>query len=143
MKTSEDAYETIVAVNSLHEGTHSWHFIIENYIQDEDIFLGVALPDLNFYERPPETGKFWGYLCSNGKKFCPEYTFRRYATSAKTGDIVAAQLKFQNGVGELSFQKNGEDLGVAFNNVPPNVRPAICMYYTNAQVRIGWGNPNN
>lgn len=39
-------------------------------------------------------------------------------------------IEFVNGVGTLSFYRNGSPLGVAFDNIPPGTYyPAVCLYY--------------
>lgn len=38
---------------------------------------------------------------------------------AKIGDTLGVIFEFKNGIGVLSFSKNGESLGVCYNNIPP------------------------
>jgi len=39
------------------------------------------------------------------------------------GDIIAVTLEFNNGRGTLSFAVNGEDQGVAFEDLQPPLYP--------------------
>ncbi len=63
-KKTEEDYETILGTIGLDSGRHYWEIKIDRYVNDEDIFIGVAHKDVPLYTRPPETGQFWGYLCT-------------------------------------------------------------------------------
>ena len=41
-KRTDDEYETVLATTALTSGRHRWEIKIDNYVSDEDIFIGVA-----------------------------------------------------------------------------------------------------
>jgi hypothetical protein len=69
IKRSEEDYESALATLPMSSGKHSWEIKIDRFTSEEDFFIGVALKDVALYSRPPDVGKFWGYLASSGKKF--------------------------------------------------------------------------
>ena len=64
IKKTEEDYETALGTIGLDSGRHYWEVKVDRYVNDEDIFIGVAHKDVPLYTRPPETGQFWGYLCT-------------------------------------------------------------------------------
>jgi hypothetical protein len=64
VKRTEEDYETVLTNAELTRGKHCWDIIIDRYMRHEDIFIGVAQKGLPLVTRPPETGMFWGYLCT-------------------------------------------------------------------------------
>ena len=46
-------------------------------------------------------------------------------------------IEFNNGIGSLSFYRNGTPLGLAFDNIPPDTYyPAVCLYYGEVQITL-------
>jgi tripartite motif-containing protein 9/67 len=64
VKRNEEDYESVLTNVELNSGKHTWEITIDRYIRHEDIFIGVAQKTMPLYTRPPETGMFWGYLCT-------------------------------------------------------------------------------
>lgn len=64
VKRNEEDYESVLTNAELSSGKHSWEITVDRYMRHEDIFIGVAQKGLPLYTRPPETGMFWGYLCT-------------------------------------------------------------------------------
>jgi len=64
VKKTEEDYESVLGNIGLDSGRHYWEVKVDRYINDEDVFIGVAHKDVPLYTRPPETGQFWGYLCT-------------------------------------------------------------------------------
>jgi tripartite motif-containing protein 9/67 len=106
-KRNDEEYETILGNLELSTGCHKWEIKIDNYVSDEDIFIGVAKKDMNLYIRPTETGKAWGFLCTRGRKFGPDGQFLDYSENTGTDDVIGVQIEFTNGHGALSFTRNG------------------------------------
>ena len=72
VKRTEEDFETVLASTALSSGRHKWEIKIDRYVSDEDIFIGVAQKEVSLYSRPPDVGKFWGFLCTGGFKFGPD-----------------------------------------------------------------------
>lgn len=64
VKRSEEDYESVLGTVGLSYGKHHWEVRLDNYVNDEDVFIGVAHKDVSLYQRPPDTQVFWGYLCT-------------------------------------------------------------------------------
>mmetsp|Transcript_8474 Transcript_8474/g.12519 ORF Transcript_8474/g.12519 Transcript_8474/m.12519 type:complete len:310 (-) Transcript_8474:33-962(-) len=136
LKKTDDEFESVLGNVCLSCGKYYWEVKIDLYVDDEDIHIGVAKADLNLYTRPPESDGFWGYTCSDGNKFGPGSGVEEYAEPARTGDVIGISLHYEGSSGMLTFLKNGKNFGVAFNNVPMNVHPAVSLFYCRAQVRL-------
>ena len=62
-----------------------------------------------------DTGKFWGWICTGGRKIYPSSpggppTAKEYGgggCNCKIGDTVGCVFEFINGLGSLSFLRNG------------------------------------
>jgi hypothetical protein len=62
---------------------------------------------------------------------------REYGGCAKIGDTIGVLFEFKQGVGHLSFLKNGTPLGVCFHNIPPGeYLPTACLFYGEVQVTL-------
>mmetsp|Transcript_1581 Transcript_1581/g.2556 ORF Transcript_1581/g.2556 Transcript_1581/m.2556 type:complete len:290 (-) Transcript_1581:2116-2985(-) len=137
-KKSEEEFETVLGNVCLSSGSYYWDVKIDMFVDDEDVYIGVAQENIALYTRPPDSGAFWGYMCTGGKKFAPQSSIEDYAEPARTGDVIGVKLEFSGPTGVLTFSKNGRSYGPAFDNVPPNVYPAICLFYYRAQVTLDY-----
>jgi len=85
-------------------------------------------------------GRSWKYD-SDGNKFCGD-KLQRYAEGFGVGDIISVSLKN----GNLSFAKNGKDLGVCYSGfaqVAPHryyLRASFCAGYRNGMPILGRAN---
>lgn len=49
---------------------------------------------------------------------------------AKMGDILGVIFEFKNNIGHVSFLRNGNPLGICFNNIPAGeYYPCAYLYY--------------
>lgn len=136
LKKTEDEFETVLANIKLISGSYSWEIKVDLLVDDDDIFIGVADINISLTGHPPDTGLFWGFRCSGGKKFRPDSGMEDYGENVGTGDVVGIRLEYNGDNGSLSFLKNGKDFGVAYTNVPPNLHPAISLFYQRTQVTL-------
>ena len=137
-KQNDDSYETILGSLALAKGNHYWEITIDCFVEEEDFFIGVAAEGICLTARPSDTGLFWGFLGSGAVKLGPDGHCQEYGDPVKTGDVVGVSLEYADELGTLSFSKNGTDFGVAFTDVPANVYPALSLFYTQAQVTLGF-----
>jgi hypothetical protein len=66
---------------------------------------------MDIHARPFDTGKFWGWICTGGRKIYPSApggppTAKEYGGCAKIGDSIGVLFEFKNGMGQLAFLKN-------------------------------------
>jgi len=135
-KLPEVDYQTVLGTLVMSSGRHYWEIKIDNFNDEEDIFIGVARKEANLYARPIDTNTFWGYMCCCGKKFGPDGIFQDYGYQGKKGDVIGVLLEYKSGLATLSFYRNATKCGVAFSNLTGSFYPAVCMNYGDVQVTL-------
>eukprot|EP01017_Pseudomicrothorax_dubius_P026543 TRINITY_DN2971_c0_g2_i13.p1 TRINITY_DN2971_c0_g2~~TRINITY_DN2971_c0_g2_i13.p1 ORF type:complete len:353 (-),score=65.49 TRINITY_DN2971_c0_g2_i13:1-1059(-) len=128
-KNGDVDYQTALGSVGFSSGRHYWELKIDKFVDEEDLFVGVARRNINLNMRPNDTKNFWGYMPLCGKKISPDGELLDYGFSCKTQDIVGVLLEFKQGIGTLSFYKNGAKCGTAYSNLTGTLHPAISMYY--------------
>mmetsp|Transcript_27339 Transcript_27339/g.24107 ORF Transcript_27339/g.24107 Transcript_27339/m.24107 type:complete len:123 (-) Transcript_27339:278-646(-) len=113
----------------IESGRHYWEIRIDQFTDEEDLFVGIAKKDISLYGNPLESKVFWGYMCLCGKKFGSDGVLVDYGYSAKKNDTIGVLLEYKAGFGTLSFYKNGTKFGTAFSNLTGAFYPAVCMHY--------------
>jgi hypothetical protein len=98
-------------------GKHSWNIKLKSLVQTGNswaMIIGVAKKshNMNTYLGAGLDG--WGYVL-NGVKNHNSGSGSFYGETYGQGDTITCTLDLSKG--ELSFKKNGKDLGVAFSNV--------------------------
>jgi hypothetical protein len=70
------------------------------------------------------TAKEWGMMCLSGQKIHRNLV-SDYTVGFRRGDIVGVIVDLNNG--RLEFTRNGESLGIAYENVKGPVSPCISL----------------
>ena len=159
-KKQEVEYETVlgsISINSAQSIRHYWEIKIDKFVELDDIIIGVSLKGMDIRQRPFDTGKFWGWICTGGRKIFPSAPggppqAKEYGGCAKIGDVLGCLLEFKSNLGHLTFLKNGVSffcnkfnyllflqtpLGVCFNNLPAGTYcPTACLYYGEVQITL-------
>ncbi len=52
----------------MNSGTHYWEIKIEKFVELDDIIIGVAKEGVDLKQRIFDTGKFYGWICTGGRK---------------------------------------------------------------------------
>lgn len=131
-------YETVLGTLGFQSGRHYWEIKIDAYGHEEDIFLGVSKQDVKLSSHGVESGSTWGWTCTSGKKMWPagdRVQTQSYGDYSKLNEVIGVLLEFRvsDGVGSLSFFRNGTSLGKAFENIPPGMYfPCISMFNNEA-----------
>jgi len=85
-----------------------------------------------------DSGKFYGWICTGGRKIFPSVPNGTTITKeyggnenyAKIGDTLGVIFEFKNNLGFLSFLRNGNPLGICFSNIPfGQYYPCAYLYY--------------
>mmetsp|Transcript_14190 Transcript_14190/g.14262 ORF Transcript_14190/g.14262 Transcript_14190/m.14262 type:complete len:215 (-) Transcript_14190:41-685(-) len=134
-KKAETSYECVLGNSTINSGRHYWEVKLDNFPNDEDIYIGIAFKEINLYSNPPDSGMFWGYICSVGKKCGPGFV-EDYSAAARTGDVIGVLLEFKGENGILSFLKNGMELGPAFVNLTGTFYSAVYLFHQSARVTL-------
>ena len=78
----------------------------------------------------------WSFYCQNSNLFLKSGDCTPYKKGQlKTNDILEVEVDTINGI--LSFRLNGEDYGVACENIPDdNLCPVVCMYNEGLSIEL-------
>ena len=93
-------------------------FVVEGIASESEVIIGVGPPDSDANGWVGRTNVPAYAISSNGQRFDPSDPSDNWEGWGETwaaGDIIAMSLSES---GELSFSRNGVNLGVAFTNVP-------------------------
>jgi tripartite motif-containing protein 9/67 len=69
-KQAED-YQTVLGTVEISSGKHYWEVKIEKFVEIDDIIIGISQKGIDINQRPFDTGKFWGWICTGGRKLYP------------------------------------------------------------------------
>ncbi|KAL3661370.1 hypothetical protein V7S43_013573 [Phytophthora oleae] len=105
-------------------GVHSWIVRIDKS-SSPYLFVGVATRQANLDSFLGADDQSWGFI-GDKALYYQRNRVRSYGETFTEGDCIGLRLDCEKG--ELSFSKNGVDLGVAFDNVVGEVCPAVAFY---------------
>ena len=97
------------------------------------LFVGVATKDANLSTFLGGDENGWGYI-GDRALYHKRNKVKLYGDRFGQGDIIGVTLDMDEGT--LSFDKNGEKLGVAITNLVGVIYPAVAFYNRGQQVRI-------
>ncbi|KAL4115725.1 hypothetical protein PRIC2_012731 [Phytophthora ramorum] len=105
-------------------GVHSWVVRIEKS-SSPYLFVGVATRQANLDSFLGADDQSWGFI-GDKALYYQRNRVRAYGETFTEGDCIGLRLDCEKG--ELSFSKNGVDLGLAFDNIAGEVCPAVAFY---------------
>ncbi|ETV98488.1 hypothetical protein H310_08626 [Aphanomyces invadans] len=101
------------AERTLTSGRKYWEVRLDTTVVGNGVLVGVAVVDVPLNSNVVGTDCFWGFAAHLGKKASD--TFETYGQVCVKGDVVGTLYDAE--LGELSFFRNGEPLGVAFRHL--------------------------
>jgi len=75
-------------------------------VESEDIIVGIAGRDIDFYLHPTEGLLFWGFICCAGKKIGFGEESTKYGEICVKGDKIGVLLEFDKSEARLTFYRN-------------------------------------
>jgi hypothetical protein len=115
----------------LTEGSYSWRIRLDN-CQDEDagIYVGVASKNIEFRMAGSQVDKtkLWSMRLGCGKIFGGNSS-TLYGERIGFGESLEVNLEFNGEKAVLNFGKGGKSFGIAFQDIPAPVYPAVCFKY--------------
>ena len=78
---------------------------------------------------------FLFYFKLSGKKFGPD-GLDDYGFCSKVNDVIGVLLEFKQGLGTLSFYRNGNKCGEAFQDLTSPLVAAVTMFYGEVQLTL-------
>ena len=91
-KTNND-YESVFATEPCISGQHNWDVMIDRYVSDEDVFIGVASGSASLFNNPRYETNWYYYLASSGTVGGPEGQDIPFCESARTGDVIGKLIR--------------------------------------------------
>lgn len=81
----------------------------------EDIFVGIAVRDVNIAAKPTEGQTYWGYICCAAKVFSPkDEQPMDYGEMCTINDVIGVLLEFANDQAQLTFYRNKVSAGSVY-----------------------------
>lgn len=111
-----------------------FEFKVESAMDPNDIMIGVC--DKSVYDKYSflsHNARGYAYYGYNGAAYHNSVE-KTYATAYKAGDVIGVLADLKKG--NISFTKNGKNLGVAFTGVKGPLYPAVSLYNTSDSVSI-------
>eukprot|EP00927_Polykrikos_kofoidii_P065575 TRINITY_DN61311_c0_g1_i1.p1 TRINITY_DN61311_c0_g1~~TRINITY_DN61311_c0_g1_i1.p1 ORF type:complete len:472 (-),score=75.17 TRINITY_DN61311_c0_g1_i1:276-1691(-) len=111
------------------------HLVTQKGRYTGDILLGVARPDIapdDHSETRNNAVPAWVYSCRDGTLIAPHCIAPKRMTPATDGDL----LRFELRCGKLFVSRNGESLGMAFDDVCGPVVPVVEMNLALSKVTL-------
>ena len=111
------------------KGKHTWKIQIEKDSCGSK-YIGVCAPTKRFDQVLTSNCcfDFYAYRSHKGNKICESGGEVAYGQSYGRGDVITVSLIFSNHKGTLSFSKNDEDQGVAYQDLKPPLYPMVSLY---------------
>ncbi|EEY57541.1 HECT E3 ubiquitin ligase, putative [Phytophthora infestans T30-4] len=122
--SGNEVWKAACAFTSFSTGVHSWLVRIEKS-SSPYLFVGVATRQANLDSFLGADDQSWGFI-GDKALYYQRNRIRAYGETFTEGDCIGLRLDCEKG--ELSFSKNGVDLGVAFDNIVSSVSPAVAFY---------------
>ncbi|KAF1786913.1 Ubiquitin-associated domain [Phytophthora cactorum] len=122
--SGNEVWKAACAVVGFSTGVHSWIVRIDKS-SSPYMFVGVATRQANLDSFLGADDQSWGFI-GDKALYYQRNRVRAYGETFTEGDCIGLRLDCEKG--ELSFSKNGVDLGVAFDNIVGEVCPAVAFY---------------
>ncbi|KAJ3447289.1 spry domain containing socs box protein [Anaeramoeba flamelloides] len=117
----------------LTEGKYYFNFKV-GQTKEAHIMIGVvSLPELDYYSPAIDCTKSWLFYCHTGEKY-HNRKLQQYGKSCTTGDTI--EMKVDMDKKQLSFYKNSENFGVAFDSLPDTLVLAVDLGSLNDVVSL-------
>ena len=130
--TSTPKWATAMGPRLVDKGQHFWFVRLDS---SSNIMIGLAVDSCMLVDTHEEQ-RAWFFYCHTGYKYHAGQG-TPYGGKCEQGDVVG--ILYDADSHHLAFYKNAVYLGVAYNNLPPNVRPAVSLYEENSQLTVDFG----
>ncbi len=123
-KNHKDA-SSVRATNSVPAACGIYYFEVRIVSKGRDGYMGVGLSaqGVNMNRLPGWDKNSYGYHGDDGHSFCSSGTGQAYGPTFTTGDVIGCGVNLVDG--SCFYTKNGHNLGVAFNDLPPGLYPTV------------------
>lgn len=138
-KINQNGWSNVMMDRPLSEGKHSWKLKIDRFVRCHDFFIGVSR-DTDKYNKTPSTAgdiDAYAYLATVPDIRQKNVNKQPFGHACRNGgEVITVTLEFENGRGQVSYDVNGTDYGIAFSNLVPPLYPYLSLYCQHATVSI-------
>ncbi|KAJ3426036.1 spry domain containing socs box protein [Anaeramoeba flamelloides] len=129
----KDIFKSIKGNTVLKQGKHIFKIQIDSIHSNgfNSSMIGVVTPETTGVGYMNENG--WSFYCFNGTKWNAGKN-QEYGTKGKQNDIVTMTVDMDKHT--LSYKLNENDFGIAFENLPNELKLCLDLFYTNEQLTL-------
>eukprot|EP00088_Acartia_fossae_P037946 TRINITY_DN3918_c0_g1_i15.p1 TRINITY_DN3918_c0_g1~~TRINITY_DN3918_c0_g1_i15.p1 ORF type:complete len:574 (-),score=151.05 TRINITY_DN3918_c0_g1_i15:508-2229(-) len=137
-KTHKDA-SSVRATYPIPASCGLYYFEVKIVSKGRDGYMGVGLcaQSVNMNRLPGWDKHSYGYHGDDGHSFCSSGQGQAYGPTFTTGDVVGCGINLIDG--SCFFTKNGHHLGIAFNDLPPNLYPTVGLQTPGEMIDANFG----
>uniref|UniRef100_A0A8C2JMG0 RAN binding protein 10 n=1 Tax=Cyprinus carpio TaxID=7962 RepID=A0A8C2JMG0_CYPCA len=123
-KNHKDA-ASVRAIHPIPAACGIYYFEVKIVSKGRDGYMGIGLSaqGVNMNRLPGWDKHSYGYHGDDGHSFCSSGTGQPYGPTFTTGDVIGCCVNLINNT--CFYTKNGQSLGVAFTDLPPNLYPTV------------------
>lgn len=121
---SNETWSTILGTTPFCTGINYWELHLDKSATSY-LFIGVATRDADLTTFLGGDDNGWGFI-GDRALYHKRTKVKAYGERFGQGDTIAVTLNMDRGT--LSFSKNGQDLGVAFEGLVGSLYPAVAFY---------------
>ena len=116
-----------------------YYFEVNIVSAGRDGYIGIGLSSANADLRslPGWNATSYGYHADDGHSFSSSGTGKPYGPTYTTGDVIGCGVNFFDG--SCFFTKNGQNLGVAFRDLPGGLYPTVGLLTPGGIVETNFG----
>eukprot|EP01087_Luapelamoeba_hula_P000913 TRINITY_DN10680_c0_g1_i2.p1 TRINITY_DN10680_c0_g1~~TRINITY_DN10680_c0_g1_i2.p1 ORF type:complete len:469 (-),score=56.80 TRINITY_DN10680_c0_g1_i2:127-1533(-) len=141
--TTKGTCRVLIDIPSVYQGTNYWEIRLDKLQNPNCIAVGVTRTTGELSQYVGSTKDGWSIIVMNrdtlkrwSSPLCEEYGHKGCAF--REGDRVGMLLDYTKDAqgGVLSFYINGINQGVAFNDLPPHLFPAVSLHSKGDQITL-------
>ncbi|CAN0546003.1 unnamed protein product, partial [Ectocarpus sp. 12 AP-2014] len=121
---SNETWSTVLGTTSFSTGSNYWELHLDKSATSY-LFIGVATRDADLATFLGGDDHGWGFI-GDRALYHKRTKVKAYGERFSQGDTIGINLNMDRGT--LSFSKNGQDLGVAFDGLVGSLYPAVAFY---------------
>ncbi|CAM9751893.1 unnamed protein product [Scytosiphon promiscuus] len=129
---SNETWSTILGTTPFCTGSNYWELHLDKSATSY-IFIGVATRDADLTTFLGGDDHGWGFI-GDRALYHKRSKVKAYGERFSQGDTVGVTLNMDRRT--LSFSKNGQDLGVAFEGLVGNLYPAVAFYNQGQRISL-------
>ncbi|XP_018494502.1 ran-binding protein 9 [Galendromus occidentalis] len=99
--------------------------------------IGLSAQGVNMNRLPGWDKHSFGYHGDDGNAFCASGSGQPYGPTFTTGDVIGCGVNMLDN--SCFYTKNGQNLGIAFPNLPPNLYPTVGLQTPGEVVDANFG----